>query len=56
MENDGKLSTAWITYQLERKAEIDDICIKLTGWRKRSYPLEILQMMHLFGVEIRKRV
>lgn len=39
--NDGKLSTAWITYQLERKAEIDDICIKLTGWRQRSYPLEI---------------
>ena len=26
---------------MERKAEIDDICIKLTGWRKRSYPLEI---------------
>ena len=40
-KNDGKLSTAWITYHLERKAEIDDICIKLTGWRKRSYPLEI---------------
>ena len=40
-KNDGRLSTAWITYQLERKAEIDDICIKLTGWRKRSYPLEI---------------
>lgn len=40
-KNDGKLGTAWITYQLERKAEIDDICIKLTGWRKRSYPLEI---------------
>lgn len=40
-KNDGRLNTAWITYQLERKAEIDDICIKLTGWRKRSYPLEI---------------
>lgn len=40
-KNDGKLGTAWVTYQLERKAEIDDICIKLTGWRKRSYPLEI---------------
>lgn len=23
------------------ESEIDDICIKLTGWRKRSYPLEI---------------
>ena len=40
-KNDGRLSTAWITYQLERYAEIDDICIKLTGWRQRSYPLEI---------------
>lgn len=40
-KNDGKLNTAWITYQLERIAEIDDICIKLTGWRMRSYPLEV---------------
>ena len=40
-KNDGRLNTAWITYRLERKAEIDDICIKLTGWRKRSYPLEV---------------
>ena len=39
--NDGRLSTAWITYKLERKARIDDICLKLTGWRLRSYPLEI---------------
>lgn len=39
--NDGRLDTAWITYELERAAEIDDICIKLTGWRQRSYPLEV---------------
>ena len=39
--NDGRLSTGWITYKLERRAAIDDICIKLTGWRQRSYPLEI---------------
>jgi Beta-galactosidase/beta-glucuronidase len=39
--NDGRLSTAWITYKLERRAEIDDICLKLTGWRQRSYPLEV---------------
>ncbi len=39
--NDGRPETAWITYELERAAEIDDICIKLTGWRQRSYPLEI---------------
>ena len=40
-KNDGRLSTAWITYKLERKTVIDDICLKLTGWRLRSYPLEI---------------
>lgn len=40
-KNDGKLSTAWITYTLERDAEIDDICIKLQGRRSRSYPLEV---------------
>ena len=40
-KNDGKLSTAWITYKLARKAVISDICMKLTGWRLRSYPLEI---------------
>ena len=40
-KNDGRLSTAWIKYRLEKKAIIDDICLKLTGWRLRSYPLEI---------------
>ena len=40
-KNDGRLSTAWITYRLREKAVVDDICIKLTGWRLRSYPLEI---------------
>ena len=39
--NDGKLSTGWITYKLNRRAAVDDICMKLTGWRQRSYPLEI---------------
>ena len=40
-KNDGRLSTAWITYKLEKETVIDDICLKLTGWRLRSYPLEI---------------
>ena len=40
-KNDGKQSTAWITYKLEKKTVINDICMKLTGWRLRSYPLEI---------------
>ncbi len=40
-KNDGQASTAWITYQLERVARVDEVCLKLTGWRMRSYPLEI---------------
>lgn len=40
-KNDGRLGTAWITYRLNRAARIDEICMKLTGWRLRSYPLEI---------------
>ena len=40
-KNDGRLSTAWIKYQLARKAVVDDICLKLTGWRLRSYPMEV---------------
>ena len=40
-KNDGKLSTAWIKYKLAKRAVVDDICLKLTGWRLRSYPLEI---------------
>lgn len=39
--NDGKASTAWIKYHLERIARVDEVCMKLTGWRMRSYPLEI---------------
>ena len=40
-KNDGRLATGWITYRLAKKAVVDDICLKLTGWRLRSYPLEI---------------
>lgn len=40
-KNDGEASTAWIKYHLERVARVDEICMKLTGWRMRSYPLEI---------------
>ncbi|MBR1409539.1 MAG: DUF4982 domain-containing protein [Prevotella sp.] len=40
-KNNGQLSTAWITYRLAKKTTVDDICLKLTGWRLRSYPLEI---------------
>ena len=40
-KNDGRLSTAWITCKLAEKTIVDDICLKLTGWRLRSYPLDI---------------
>lgn len=40
-KNDGTGKTAWITYTLKEKARIDQIDIKFTGWRRRSYPIEI---------------
>ena len=40
-KNDGRAQTAWISYTLKEAAAIDQIDIKLTGWRQRSYPLEI---------------
>ena len=39
--NDGQQNSAWIAYTLEREALIDDVCLKLNGWRRQSYPLEI---------------
>lgn len=40
--NDGKLATASITYKLAREAVINEVSLKLTGWRMRSYPIEVL--------------
>lgn len=40
--NDGKIATGWITYQLEKEAQVSEVCLKLTGFRSRSYPIEIL--------------
>jgi hypothetical protein len=39
--NDGRLSTGWIKYELAEEAEIDEVSLKLTGWRTRSYPIDI---------------
>ena len=39
--NDGLISTGWISYELERDALISEIELKLTGWRMRSYPIQI---------------
>ena len=39
--SDGTLAGGWITYTLGRMAQVDEVCMKLTGWRLRSYPIEI---------------
>jgi hypothetical protein len=40
-KNDGRISTGWIKYELEHDAVISEIDLKLTGWRMRSYPIQI---------------
>lgn len=40
--NDGQEKTGWITYTLAKEAEINECVIKLTGWRRKKYPLRIL--------------
>lgn len=40
-KSDGQKENAWVTYHLERKAAISEITMKLTGWRSKSYPLEV---------------
>ena len=39
--NDGTLQTGWIKYGFGRMADVDEVCVKFTGWRMRSYPIEI---------------
>ena len=41
-KNDGKASTAWIRYDFGKPVSINEVSMKLTGWRQRSYPIEIL--------------
>ncbi|MCU7550646.1 DUF4982 domain-containing protein [Chitinophagaceae bacterium LB-8] len=39
--NDGQLSTAWIEYELEREATVNEVTLKLNNFRSRVYPLII---------------
>ena len=39
--NDGTIENAWITYHLGRMAQVDEICVKMSDWRSREYPLQI---------------
>ena len=40
-KNDGNLESGWIIYELEKDATINEIELKLAGWRSRSYPIKI---------------
>lgn len=40
-QNDGLQNTAWICYQLAEEAFISEVSLKLSGWRTKSYPIEI---------------
>jgi len=40
--NSSVRSSAWIKYNLARATQLSEICMKLTGWRTRSYQIRIL--------------
>lgn len=46
--NDGDLSTAWVEYELEREATVNEVTLKLNNFRSRTYPLRIT----VDGVEV----
>lgn len=39
--SDGKSDTAWIKYNFAQPEKIDQVVLKLVGWRTQSYPLQI---------------
>ncbi len=40
-KNDKRKSTGWIKYELEQDAWVNEVELKLTGWRVRSYKIQI---------------
>lgn len=40
--SDGRPGTAWIQLELERRTRIDELVLKLGGFRRRAYPLRVL--------------
>lgn len=40
--SDGKPQNAWIEYQFDRPVTLNELDLKLVGWRTRAYPLRIL--------------
>lgn len=41
--SDGKAENAWITFRLAKKAAVDEITLKLAGWRSLHYPLAVYE-------------
>ena len=39
--SDGQLASAWIEYRLDKPQIVDELELKLIGWRLRSYPLRV---------------
>ncbi len=40
-ESGNRLDEAWITYTLAEDTQIDDICVKMKGFRATTYPIEV---------------
>ncbi|QOG00568.1 glycoside hydrolase family 2 protein [Flavobacterium sp. MDT1-60] len=41
-KNDGNINTGTITYTLSKPSIVNEIVVKLTGWRTKIYPIRIL--------------
>ncbi|MDQ3063507.1 MAG: DUF4982 domain-containing protein [Acidobacteriota bacterium] len=39
--SDGKTETAWIKYDLAKTENLNQVVLKLVGWRTQSYPIQI---------------
>ncbi len=39
--SDGVLADAWMEFQFDQPQRVDEVVLKLIGWRLRSYPLRI---------------
>lgn len=40
-ESDADLEKAWVTYTLSESTNIDEVCVKMKGFRSSTYPIEI---------------
>jgi hypothetical protein len=41
-KSDGKAENAWIKYEFAESKSINQVVLKLVGWRTQSYPIQIL--------------